>query len=86
MKALGYNKACTSRSESKRADDKGIDVLYVDGYGIQCKRTEKQPKFSDVLTSMSEDYGVRIVIHKANNKKTTVTMLADDFYKLIDKT
>ena len=83
--ALGYTKAVTSRSESRNADDKGIDILYVNGFGIQCKRTEIQPNFAKVLTSMSEDYGLRVIFHKKNNKPDTVTMLKEDFYKLINK-
>lgn len=65
-------------------DDKGVDIMYVDGYHIQCKRTERTPKFTDVLDSMPTDK-VPIVLHKANRKRATVTLYKEDFYNLIKK-
>lgn len=83
-KALGYPNAITSRLESKRMDDAGVDVLNVSGYHIQCKRTERIPRFDDILIGMPKDK-VPVVFHKRNNHPDTVTMLKSDFYNMIKK-
>lgn len=82
LRELGYQDAVTSRSESRRMDDKGVDILYVDGYHIQCKRTEAQPNFENVLQGMPDDK-FRVVFHKRNNKEDTATLLLKDFYKIM---
>ena len=83
LKDLGYD-AVTSRSESKRMDDLGVDIISTDlNFHIQCKAVEKlKPSLHDILARMPTDK-VPVVYHKRNNKGSTVTLKANDFERLL---
>ena len=82
LKELGYD-AVTSRSESKRMDDLGVDIIDNTDFYIQCKAVEKlKPSLHDILDRMPTDK-VPVVYHKRNNKGSTVTLKANDFERLL---
>lgn len=83
LKQLGFNDAVTSRSESKRADDAGVDILGVDGFAIQCKAVERGLNLHDTMNHIDIKYGIPVTFWKKNRKKELVVMYKDDFYKLI---
>ncbi len=85
LKELGYD-AVTSRSESKRMDDLGVDIIDNTDFYIQCKAVEKlKPSLHDILARMPTDK-VPVVYHKRNNKGSTVTLKANDFERLLLQT
>ena len=73
----------TSRSESKRTDDKGVDFCYTGIFNIQAKAVEKlRGGHHEILKRMPKE-GINVVFHKRNLKGTTVTMSKEDFYSLV---
>ena len=83
LKELGYKNAVTSRSESKRADDAGVDILGVDGYAIQCKAVERGLSLHNTIDHIDTKYGIPVVFWKKNRKEELVIMKKKDFYGLI---
>tara|TARA_E500000081_G_C6078966_1_gene326796 strand:- start:549 stop:866 length:318 start_codon:yes stop_codon:yes gene_type:complete len=82
LKELGYD-AVTSRSESKRMDDLGVDIIDNTDFYIQCKAVEKlKPSLHDILKRMPTDK-VPVVYHKRNNMGTIVSLKLKDFEKLL---
>lgn len=89
---MGYQMV-TARSESRNADNSGIDILGDFPFYIQCKVMEKYPKLNELINNKRERFLDRsiIVFHKkvrkAKSRFTTeeefVTMTKADFYKLI---
>ena len=76
--------AVSTRSESKRLDDKGVDICYTGEFHIQCKAVEKLGSQHDILGRMPDDK-IRLVVHKRNRKGETVTMWKDDFYRMLER-
>ena len=74
----------TSRSESKRTDDKGVDFCYTAPFNIQAKAWEAAPSYHKVLKFMPDDDNLNVIFHKRNNKGTVVVMDKSTFYKLLD--
>ena len=78
----------TSRSESRRTDDAGVDFCFTKPFNFQCKLSINKPSY-DVLERMPE--GKNVVIHghcqKANKnfikKEDYVIMKLDTFLDLI---
>ena len=85
LKELGYD-AVTSRSESKRMDDLGVDIIDNTDFYIQCKAVEKlKPSLHDILARMPTDK-VPVVYHKRNNKGSIVSLKQEDFERLLLQT
>lgn len=85
MKELGFEDACSSRSESKKRDDEKVDVCFTGNWNIQCKATEKAPNYHKVLKSMPEDGNINVIWHKRNRQGTVVTMSEEDFLSIVKK-
>ena len=80
---LGYEDCVTSRSESKRLDDAGVDLCNTGFFQVQCKAWEKAPSYHDVLASMpQEEKKINVVFHKRNRKGEVVVMSKKDFYRM----
>lgn len=78
----GYPECLTSRFESKRIDDVGVDLCYTGNWLVQAKAVEKlSPSVHDVLSSMPD--GDRVVFWKKNRKGTVVCMEEELFWKLL---
>ncbi len=86
FRELGWEKACTSRAESKNLDDAGVDICFTDPYSVQCKWTDKAPNFHTLLDSMPKDGKTNVVFHKRKHGGTVVVMKKEDFYKLVKQT
>jgi len=86
MRDLGFEKCLTSRLESKRMDDAGVDLCYTDPFYIQLKATENYPKFHHLLFEKmpQEDDKINVVMNKKNRKGEIVVMSKEDFYKIIE--
>ncbi len=81
---VGFKDCVTSRSESKRTDDQGIDFMYTGAFAIQAKATETSPSYPGLLQNMEKaKKGIPVIIRKQNNKPETVTMLKADWYRLV---
>ena len=83
---LGYKDCVTSRSESRRTDDEGIDFVNTGSFAIQAKASERSPSYPGLLQGMAKaNKGIPLIFRKQNNKPETVTMLKEDWYKLMDQ-
>jgi Holliday junction resolvase len=85
LREIGFTDAVTSRSESKNADDDGVDILNVDNWAIQCKAVERGLNIFDVMSHISRKYGTPVTFWKKNRKPELVVMYKEDFYKLLVK-
>jgi len=93
LKELGYD-VVTARSESRNADNAGIDILGDFPYYIQCKVKKDYPKLNELINNdrpeRFQDKPI-VVFHKKVKKAKTrfvtegefVSMRKEDFYKLI---
>lgn len=80
-----YENAVSSRSESKRLDDAGVDICYTPGLNIQCKAVEQSINNHDILNNMPQQKGVlNVVVHKRCRQGCTITLSKSDFYLLWD--
>jgi hypothetical protein len=84
FRELGWN-CVSSRSESKRTDDAGIDVCYSDPFQIQAKAWERAPSYHEVLKGMPEKKGMfNLLFHKRNRKGTVVAMPWEHFREILE--
>jgi hypothetical protein len=84
FKALGWTNCVSSRSESKRLDDSGVDVCYTTPFQLQCKAVENMGSAHNVLANMPKKAGYyNLVFHKKNRLGTVVSMTQDDFVELL---
>jgi len=75
----------TSRSESKRLDDAGVDLCYTPPFNFQCKAVEKlSPGVHDILAGMPQGTNHNAVIWKRNHKGSVVCLPLEDFWELIE--
>lgn len=79
----GYN-SVSSRSESKRLDDAGVDLCYTKPFNVQCKAVEKGLQYHKTLASMPKDTNYNVVFHKKNRSGVVVAMTMEDFGELLD--
>jgi hypothetical protein len=84
FRELGWNRAVSSRSESKNKDDQGIDLCYTDPFNVQAKAVEKLGSLHDVLARMPKDTNYNVVFHKKNRKGTIVAMTIEDFKEIVE--
>jgi len=74
----------TSRSESKRTDDKGVDFCYTAPFNIQAKAWERAPSYHTILAQMPDwDGHMNVIFHKKNHKGTVVIMTKETFFELV---
>lgn len=84
FRQAGYTECVTSRSESKRTDDAGIDLCYTDPWQVQCKNQERiAPSPHQILATMPQNGKKNILFHKRNRKGTIVCMDEDTFWELV---
>lgn len=84
FKGLGWTECVTSRSESKRKDDAGVDICYTDPFNIQCKAVEALGSVHKILASMPKDSNYNIILHKRSRQGVVVSMTLDDFKELVE--
>ena len=82
LKKIGYAKAVSSRYESKRADDAGIDIVGTDPFNIQCKNETKRPDYHKLITEMPD--GINIVCHKYTKKGDAGKFQCQGKYAIMD--
>ena len=74
--------AGSSRNNNRALDSQKVDIVYTDPFLFQCKATETAPNMHDLLNSM-HDEGIRVVLHKRNNKGVTATLDFADFLTIL---
>lgn len=85
FRTLGYKDCVTSRAESKRLDDLGVDLCYTGIWQVQAKAVERLGSAHETLERMPKtDNKINLVFHKRNNKGVVVAMQMSDFIKLVD--
>ena len=80
---LGWTDCVTSRLESKRADDAGVDLCFTSPFNVQAKAVENLGSVHAVLLRMPLDDNINVVFHKRNRQGTIVAMKQADFEKII---
>ena len=80
---LGWVDCVTSRLESKRADDAGVDLCFTDPFNVQAKAVENLGSIHVVLDHMPADNKFNVVFHKKNRQGTIVAMRQEDFERII---
>ena len=94
LKEIGFTEAVTSRSESRRTDNTGIDIMYVPGFDLQCKCTVPNPNYHELIEKMPDNGKIKAVAHRKTAKSKTgkfmvkgeyVTVKLEDFLKLIKR-
>lgn len=84
FRKAGYVECVTSRSESKRTDDAGVDLCYTDPWQVQCKNQERMsPGPHEILANMPQNNKFNVVFHKRNRKGTVVYMDEETFWQLL---
>lgn len=69
FKAIGYTTAISSRMESKRKDDAGIDICNTDPFAIQCKNMKGNIDYAAILDDMEvEENQIKVLIHQKTKK------------------
>ena len=66
LKKVGFKDTVSSRYESKKADDAGVDIVGTGAFNIQCKNESKRPDYHKLITEMPS--GINIVLHKYTKK------------------
>lgn len=85
FKDLGWENCCTSRSESKRADDEGRDIMYVDPFYVQAKAVENLGSLHKVLSAMPQrKTHYNLVFHKRSRQGSVVAMTIETFKELLE--
>lgn len=84
FKELGWEECVTSRSESKRLDDKGVDLCYTKPFNVQLKAVENLGSAHKTLAGMPKDSNYNLVFHKKNRQGITVSMSIDDFQEIVE--
>ena len=82
LRVFGYN-AVTSRSESRRLDDAGVDIVDNTKFYFQLKAVERlSPGYHEILAKMPTEK-IPVIIHKRNNKGSVAVMKLTDFQDLL---
>lgn len=92
MRELGFVDCVTSRSESKRRDDAGVDLCYTGPLNIQAKAWASAPGYHSVLKGMPEEAGqINVIFHKRPKRKgvgdnfgEVVVLSKEDFYEIVE--
>lgn len=82
FKESGWEDACSSRSESKKADDSGVDICFLP-INVQCKAVEKLGSLHNIISSMPKDKP-NVVFHKKNRQGTIVAVEEEFFFTLLE--
>lgn len=85
-----YPEAVSSRSESKRLDNKQVDIVFTGGFHIQCKLMSTKPDYK-ILDEMPQDK-IPVIFHKYTRKGKTnfvsqgeyAILKLDDFIKIME--
>lgn len=83
FRRMGWERAVSSRAESKSKDDQKVDLCFTDPFNCQMKAVEKLGSLHDILESMPKDENYNLVFHKRNHKGTVVSMKLEDFQELL---
>ena len=82
LRIYGYD-CVTSRSQDRRLDNLGVDLVDNTKFYFQLKAVERlKPGYHDILKAMPKDK-IPVVVHKRNNKGTVIAMRLEDFSNLL---
>ena len=73
------------RGQQFRGGPGSPDVIGLDGFHIECKRTEKFSLYAALEQAMSEkrDGDIPVVWHRSNQRPWVVVLKAEDFLTLV---
>jgi hypothetical protein len=85
LRDIGFPDCVTSRSESRRRDDQGVDFCYTGPLNIQAKRWKSAPSYHDTLASMPDEPGqINAIFHKRPHKGDVVVLSKSDFLEIVE--
>lgn len=73
-----WPESVSSRSESRRLDDAGVDICFTDPFYFQCKTTSKRLNYKKVLEDMPQNENINVILERLTEKR------GSRFYKLED--
>lgn len=79
----GWTECLTSRHESKRLDDLGVDLCNTEPFYVQAKAVENLGSAHKVLKSMPKGNMLNVLFHKKNNQGVCVSMSEESFWALV---
>lgn len=94
MKDFGWEDAISSRWESRRRDDMGVDLCNTEPFNIQAKCAAQRVNYIKILDEMpQEDDMINVVFERKTEKRKTrfyktgeyVHLKLEDFLKLIKR-
>lgn len=70
LKLRGYDSAVSSRFESKKLDDSGVDICNTSPFDIQCKNMQGNIDYQKFLEEIDppEGFNIRVLLHKKTKK------------------
>lgn len=92
FKQIGFDRACTSRAESRNMDAKKVDLCNIEPWRVQVKNLSKLVDYVKVLDSMpKEEDGINVICHKKTRKRQKnfvvegeyVIINLEDFFDLL---
>lgn len=85
LREIGFDACVTSRSESRRRDDQGVDLCHTGPLNIQAKRWKSAPSYHATLAAMPDEPGqINCIFHKRPHKGEVVVMSKADFLELAE--
>lgn len=82
--ALGFTECVSSRSESKRMDDKGVDLMFTHPFHVQAKNVANSIQYDKTIGRMPKEKGkYNLVFHKRGLKQYVI-MEKKDWYEIVD--
>lgn len=84
LKELGFLSCATSRFESKKTDDEGIDLVNVHPLQIQIKAVERLGSVHAIINRIPRRKGkFNLLWHKRNHMGAIVAMSEEDFLTML---
>ena len=80
---LGFVDCVSSRSESKRMDDKGVDLMFTDPFRIQAKNVANSIQYDKTIGRMPKGKGMYNLVFHKRGPKQYVIMEKKDWYEIV---
>lgn len=74
MKNIGFDKAVSSRAESRNMDAAKVDICFTEPFYFQCKNMLGHIKYEDILETMPKTENINVILHKKTKKAKTSFM------------
>ena len=80
----GYEKAVTSRAESRNRDALKVDLCNTGIFNIQCKNYNTLINYPEILESMPEEGQINVIVNKKTEKSKAGRFVKKGEYALLN--